>query len=252
MFTILLTIPAALLTGAWMYKIRPGKVGEASVLGVAIVLAGVILGRPFPDSWMGPYLIFSKPTLSIMLPIYAAIASILPVWVLMCPRDYLSSYMKVGVIVVLAVGHFPGAARLENARHDALPGRRRAGRERLGLAVRLHRHHVRGAVGLPCPDRVGHHAEDDQQGVRHPADRLRGDDPRRLRGADGADRGLRVGAGRLLQNQHRPGHPRGTGGVSRRDRRGRRPITGTSKPRSSTLCKRGRARRSWPGASGAR
>jgi carbon starvation protein len=106
MFTILVTIPAALLTGAWMYKIRPGRVGEASIVGVVIVFAGVILGKPFADSWLGPYLIFSKPALSIMLPVYAAIASILPVWVLMCPRDYLSSYMKIGVVLLLAMGLF--------------------------------------------------------------------------------------------------------------------------------------------------
>jgi carbon starvation protein len=106
MFTILVTIPAALLTGAWMYKIRPGKVGEASAIGVAIVLLGVFLGKPVAEMAWGEYLIFSKPTLSIMLPVYAAIASILPVWVLMCPRDYLSSYMKIGVIVVLALGIF--------------------------------------------------------------------------------------------------------------------------------------------------
>lgn len=104
MFTILVTIPAALLTGAWMYKIRPGHVGEASAIGVAMVFAGVFLGKPFAESALAPYLIFSKPALSIMLPAYAAIASILPVWVLMCPRDYLSSYMKIGVIAVLAVG----------------------------------------------------------------------------------------------------------------------------------------------------
>lgn len=106
MFTILVTIPAALLTGAWMYKIRPGKVGEASIIGVTLVMLGVVLGKPFADSGFGQYLIFSDKSLSIMLPTYAAIASILPVWVLMCPRDYLSSYMKIGVIVVLAVGIF--------------------------------------------------------------------------------------------------------------------------------------------------
>jgi carbon starvation protein len=106
MFTIVVTIPAALLTGAWMYKIRPGHIGEASIVGVAIVMAGVLLGKPFADSWLGPYLVFSKPALSIMLPAYAALASILPVWVLMCPRDYLSSYMKVGVVLLLALGIF--------------------------------------------------------------------------------------------------------------------------------------------------
>jgi len=106
MFTIIVTIPAALLTGFWMYTIRPGKVAEASIIGVTIVLAGVIFGKPFAESSWGPYLLFSEHTLSIVLPTYAAIASILPVWVLLCPRDYLSSYMKIGVIVVLAAGIF--------------------------------------------------------------------------------------------------------------------------------------------------
>ena len=105
-FTILVTIPAALLTGAWMYKIRPGRVGEASIVGVSIVLLGVILGQPFSETAWGHALgsWCDKPTLSIILPTYAAIASILPVWLLMCPRDYLSSYMKIGVIGALAVG----------------------------------------------------------------------------------------------------------------------------------------------------
>ncbi|MCY2931799.1 MAG: carbon starvation protein A [Planctomycetota bacterium] len=104
MFTIIVTIPAALLTGLWMYKIRPGKIGEASAIGVAIVMAGVFLGQPFKDSSLGSSLLFSHQTLSILLPVYACIASMLPVWVLMCPRDYLSSYMKIGVMVVLTAG----------------------------------------------------------------------------------------------------------------------------------------------------
>jgi carbon starvation protein len=104
MFAIILTIPAALITGLWMYRIRPGKVAEASAIGVVIVLLGVILGRPFAESSFAHTLVFSKETLSIMLPAYALIAGILPVWVLMCPRDYLSSYMKIGVMAVLGVG----------------------------------------------------------------------------------------------------------------------------------------------------
>lgn len=104
MFTILVTIVAALITGLWMYRIRPGRVGEASAVGVAIVLLGVFLGKPFAESGFGHLLLFDKPTLSLLLPAYALIASILPVWILMCPRDYLSSYMKVGVMVVLGVG----------------------------------------------------------------------------------------------------------------------------------------------------
>src|SRR4029077_1617157 len=79
---------------------------EASAIGVVMVLAGVVGGQIFADSTWGGLLKFDRPTLKLILPIYAAIASILPVWVLMCPRDYLSSYMKIGVIVVLAVGIF--------------------------------------------------------------------------------------------------------------------------------------------------
>ena len=104
MFTIVVTIPAALVTGLWMNVIRKGHVGEATLIGVSIVLLGVILGKPFDDSAWRHVLIFDQPTLSIILPVYAAIASILPVWILLCPRDYLSSYMKIGVIALLAVG----------------------------------------------------------------------------------------------------------------------------------------------------
>jgi carbon starvation protein len=106
MFTIVVTIPAALITGLWMNKIRPGRIAEASLIGVTLVLLGVFLGKPFDDSVLRNYLIFTKPQLSVILPVYACIASILPVWILLCPRDYLSSYMKIGVIVVLTVGIF--------------------------------------------------------------------------------------------------------------------------------------------------
>jgi carbon starvation protein len=104
MFTILVTIPAALVTGAWMYKIRPGRIAEASAIGVTIVLAGVFFGDWFAHQPYAGALKWDPKTLSLVLPAYAAVASILPVWVLMCPRDYLSSYMKIGVMVVLGVG----------------------------------------------------------------------------------------------------------------------------------------------------
>jgi len=106
MFTIVVTIPAALITGLWMNKIRPGRVGEASIIGVTLVMLGVIFGESFGHSSLGQYLVFTKHQLAVILPTYAAIASILPVWILLCPRDYLSSYMKIGVIGLLAVGIF--------------------------------------------------------------------------------------------------------------------------------------------------
>ncbi|MFB3895349.1 MAG: carbon starvation protein A [bacterium] len=105
-FAIAVSIPAALIVALYMYKLRPGKIVEASLIGVIIVIAGVVLGEPFSRSSYAHFLIFSKPTLSIILPVYGFIASILPVWLLLCPRDYLSSYMKIGTIALLALGIF--------------------------------------------------------------------------------------------------------------------------------------------------
>ena len=103
-FTIAITIPAALLVGLYMYKIRPGKIGEASIIGVSIVILGVVIGEPLSKTAFGSLFLFSKPALSVMLPIYGLIASTLPVWLLLCPRDYLSAYMKIGTIVLLVLG----------------------------------------------------------------------------------------------------------------------------------------------------
>jgi carbon starvation protein len=105
-FTIAVTIPAALCVALYMYRLRPGKIVEASLIGVVIVLAGVVFGEPLAKSSFGHYFLLSKPTLSIILPVYGFIASILPVWLLLCPRDYLSSYMKIGTILLLGIGIF--------------------------------------------------------------------------------------------------------------------------------------------------
>ncbi|MCX5709516.1 MAG: carbon starvation protein A [Candidatus Omnitrophica bacterium] len=112
-FTIAVTIPAALFVGLYMYRIRPGKIVEASLIGVAIVTLGVIFGEPISKTAFGSYFIFSKSSLSVMLPIYGFIASILPVWMLLCPRDYLSSYMKIGTILLLVAGIFVVNPRIQ-------------------------------------------------------------------------------------------------------------------------------------------
>jgi len=105
-FTIAVTIPAALIVALYMYKLRPGKIIEASLIGVLIVTAGVVLGEPVSKTAFGQYFLLSRPALSIILPIYGFIASVLPVWLLLCPRDYMSSYMKIGTILLLAAGIF--------------------------------------------------------------------------------------------------------------------------------------------------
>jgi len=104
MFAVAATIPAALLTGFWMNKIRPGRVGEASLIGVSLVVLGVIAGQFFDNSAYRGWLVYTPKQLSLILAVYAAIVSILPVWVLLVPRGYLTSYMKVSVIALLGVG----------------------------------------------------------------------------------------------------------------------------------------------------
>jgi len=103
-FTIAVSIPAAFIVGIYMYRIRPGKIAEASIIGVIIIFLGVIMGEPLSKSAIGHWFLLSRPALSILLPVYGFVASVLPVWLLLCPRDYLSSYMKIGTILLLALG----------------------------------------------------------------------------------------------------------------------------------------------------
>ncbi len=105
-FTIAMTIPIALFVGLWMYRIRKGRIAEASLIGVVGVFAAVILGNVVAhSSWAS---VFTLPREGIILAIaaYGFIASVLPVWMLLCPRDYLSSYLKIGTIIALVVGVF--------------------------------------------------------------------------------------------------------------------------------------------------
>lgn len=104
-FTILATIPIAMFVGMWMEVWRKGRVGEASLIGVVMVLGAVFLGALVHESaaW-APWFTFTKPQLCIAITIYGFLASVLPIWLLLAPRDYLSSYMKIGTIGLLALG----------------------------------------------------------------------------------------------------------------------------------------------------
>lgn len=103
-FTVGMTIPIALFIGVYMRYIRPGKIGEASFIGVVMVLAAVAVGPMVQDSWLAPYFTLSRFQLDLILPLYGFIAAALPVWLLLAPRDYLSTYMKIGTIGALALG----------------------------------------------------------------------------------------------------------------------------------------------------
>jgi len=103
-FTIAATMPIAIIMGVWMFKIRKGKTSEATLFGVILLTASVIIGRYVPGSRFESWFTFDHKALTIMLAIYGFCASALPVWLLLSPRDYLSSIMKLAVAGMLGIG----------------------------------------------------------------------------------------------------------------------------------------------------
>jgi carbon starvation protein len=104
-YTIAMTIPIALFMGVYMRYLRPGRVGEASIIGFVLLVFALISGQWVADSpTLAPLFTFDGETLAYMLIIYGFLASVLPVWMLLAPRDYLSTFLKVGVIGMMALG----------------------------------------------------------------------------------------------------------------------------------------------------
>ena len=103
-FTIAATIPIALTMGVWMTKFRKGKTAEATIFGVIMLVLAVIYGRYIPGSPIASWFTFGHHSLTIILALYGFLASVLPVWLLLAPRDYLSAIMKISVVAMLAVG----------------------------------------------------------------------------------------------------------------------------------------------------
>jgi carbon starvation protein len=105
-FTIACTIPIALFVGWYMYRLRPGRTVEASLIGGALTLAAVVVGNWVPgSSWEGWFALGKGQTV-FALCAYGFVASVLPVWLLLAPRDYLSSFLKIGTIALLVIGVF--------------------------------------------------------------------------------------------------------------------------------------------------
>ncbi|WP_019971526.1 carbon starvation CstA family protein [Mycobacterium sp. 141] len=104
-FSIAMTIPIALFMGLYLRFLRPGRVSEVSLIGVALLLLAVVSGGWVAETdWGTNWFTLSKVTLSWCIIAYGLAASVLPVWLLLAPRDYLSTFMKVGTIALLAVG----------------------------------------------------------------------------------------------------------------------------------------------------
>jgi len=106
-FTVMMTIPIGVLMGVYGRYLRPGRIGEMSLIGFALLLLALIYGRHVAEEpVLGPMFDYSGEQLSMMLIAYGFVASVLPVWTLLAPRDYLSTFLKIGTIAGLALGIF--------------------------------------------------------------------------------------------------------------------------------------------------
>jgi carbon starvation protein len=129
-FTIGMTIPLAILMGFWMFKWRKGQIKQATIAGVVGMLLCVILGERVAASPIGQWFVLSKHQLTALMAIYGFAASVLPVWMLLTPRDYLSTFMKIGTIALLALGvivvnpeiHAPALSQYVSGGGPIIPG----------------------------------------------------------------------------------------------------------------------------------
>jgi carbon starvation protein len=118
-FTIAMTIPIGFIMGFYLQKFRPGSVAEVSVLGVVLLIAAVLLGRVVAQSSFAWLFEFDRPTLVWLLAGYGFLASVLPGWMLLVPRGYLSTFMKLGVVFLLGFGVILMAPTIEMPRVTA-------------------------------------------------------------------------------------------------------------------------------------
>ncbi len=100
------TIPIAIAVGVYMFRVRPGAILIGSMAGFLLVCGAVVLGHEAAQSGVSEWFSLDRKALSVILPLYGFAAATLPVWLLLAPRDYLSTYMKIGVVIALALGMF--------------------------------------------------------------------------------------------------------------------------------------------------
>src|SRR5271165_659038 len=104
-FTVFCTLPIAVIMGLYSRFIRPGRIGEMSLIGAALLLAALVYGRTVSETpALAAWFTFSGPQLALIVIGYGFVASVLPVWLVLAPRDYLSTFLKVGTILLLAIG----------------------------------------------------------------------------------------------------------------------------------------------------
>ena len=202
-FTIAMTIPIALIMGIGL---RTGKVSVLAVtifglLGLAFgVWGGQFLGHfPAIEAWFHQ----DQKWLAWAIMIYGLAASILPVWMLLTPRDYLSTFLKLGTVAHARRRGRADQSDAANARHYKIHRRQRPCLCRAGVSLCLYHHRLRRRFRFSFAHCFGHDAENDQARVAHPQHRLRRDGSGNDGRVDGDDRGVRVGTRRIFRDQYK-------------------------------------------------
>ncbi len=159
-FTVMATIPIAMFMGIYMRYIRPGRIGEISLIGVLLLLGSIWLGGQIAaDPVWAKAFSFTGIQITWMLIGYGFVAAVLPVWLILAPRDYLSTFLKIGTIVALAIGILVTMPELKMPALTQFHRRHRAGMEGRPVPVPVHHHRLRRGLGLPRADLLGHHAQ---------------------------------------------------------------------------------------------
>ncbi len=200
--------------GVWMNNIRPGQ-GRRGHRDRRRAAARGAARRPVGGGAPGVGRACSPgraPSLTWAVMIYGFVASVLPVWLLLAPRDYLSAFLKIGTILVLGVAIIAADAAAEDAGGHAVHRRHRPGVRRQAVPVCVHHDRVRRDLRFPRAHLERHHAEDGDARERRAPDRLRLDADRVAGRPDGDDRGGDARSGRLLRDERRPRGARHDGG----------------------------------------
>ncbi len=158
--TVAATIPIAMLVGLYMRSIRPGRVLEGSLIGLVLLLLAVVGGGWIDgNSVLRPLFDHDGLTLAWFVIGYGFLAAILPVWLLLAPRDYLSTFMKLGTILLLAMAIIVMQPEIKMPAITPVHRRQRADLRRQRVPVRVHHHRLRRGLRLPLAGGFRHHAQ---------------------------------------------------------------------------------------------
>ena len=198
-FTVSCTMPIALIMGIYGRFVRPGRIGEMSIIGAVLLLAALIYGRTVSETpALADYFNFPGTSLALIIIGYGFVASVLPVWLLLAPRDYLSTFLKIGTVALLAIGvlivrpelQMPALTKFVDGTGPVWAG---------SLFPFLFITIACGAVsGWHCAHFLGHDAQDDREREADRLHRLRRHADGVLRGDHGHDRRVGDPSGRLL------------------------------------------------------